>query len=103
MYLVMLCIVLLMMKSSQQQQQQQQSHQFSLLTDHRVKELIVYHGNPNSIPKLDKKRFTGKLLKDDFVVELIDILREKYQNDYQKVANILETDYLSAKKSGFGL
>lgn len=72
-------------------------------TNYRVKELIVYHGTPNSIPKLDKRRHTGKLLKDDFVVELIDLLREKYQNDYQKVANILETDYLATKKSGFGL
>lgn len=69
----------------------------------RVKELIVFHGTPNSIPKLDKRKFTGKLLKDDYVVELIDILREKYQNDYQRVAQVLEMDYLSTKKTGFGL
>lgn len=74
----------------------------SLLFVCRIKELIVKYSSVNAIPKLDKQKFTGKLLKDDFAVELIDLLREQNQNDYELVARILESDYQSSKKSGFG-
>ena len=47
--------------------------------------------------------YIGKLLKDDYMIQLIDILREANQNNYEKVAQILESDYLSTKRSGFGL
>ena len=75
---------------------------FIISNNYRLKELIKKYGDMNSGPKLDKTKFVGKFLKSDYVVELIDILREGNQNDYAVVAQILEKEYQANKNTGFG-
>ena len=78
----------------------------SLLTLDKIKDLIIKYKDKNAIPKINKEKYTGKLLKGDYLATLIDILREDNLNDYEKVFNIMtiETSKAGAKtdKKGFG-
>ena len=46
----------------------------------------------------------GKFLKGDYIATLLDILREDNQNDYGKVASVLEREASkrAEAKKGFG-
>jgi hypothetical protein len=57
----------------------------------------------NSLPKLDKIKYKGKFLKDDYITTLIDILREQNANDYEKVALILVEEGKRGDDKGFGM
>jgi len=79
----------------------------SQLTIDRIKDLIIKYKDKNAIPKINKEKYVGKLLKGDYLATLIDILREDNLNDYEKVFDImiLETTKGGAKvekKKGFG-
>ena len=60
--------------------------------------MIRTYGSPDSMPK---KKENGKVKKIEFVVALVDILRTKYGNDYEKVANLLR-ETAPSKNKGFG-
>ena len=72
------------------------------LSEDRIKELIRSVDSPSAVPKLDRSEYTGKLLKADYAFQLVDSLREANQNDYGKVAEILQREAEAAKKKGFG-
>lgn len=63
--------------------------------------MIRKFSESNNIPKFDKRKYKGKLLKGDFFAELIDLLREKYEGDYEQVANFLAVESQTQKKKGF--
>ena len=64
--------------------------------------MIRKYGGPNAIPKLNNKKFVGKLLKGDYIAALINILSESYGNDYCKVTSVLEEERSVVLKKGFG-
>lgn len=70
------------------------------LSESRIKDLIIKYESTNAIPKLDRKKNTGKFGKGDYAVVLMDILRETNDNDYTKVMEILSTHKQESK--GFG-
>jgi len=78
----------------------------SLLTLDKIKDLIIKYKDKNAIPKINKEKYTGKLLKGDYLATLIDILREDNLNDYEKVFNIMTTETskggAKVEKKGFG-
>jgi hypothetical protein len=69
---------------------------------HRIRELIRRNSESNNIPKMDKRKYTGKLLKGDYLAELLDILREEYEGDFKQVAEYMEKESFGGKKKGFG-
>ena len=50
---------------------------------------------------MPKKKESGKVKKIEYVVALVDILRTKYGNDYEKVATLLRSS-APGKNKGFG-
>lgn len=70
------------------------------LSESQIKELIVKYESVNAVPKIDKRKHVGKFGKGDYAVVLMDILREANDNDYMKVAAIL--DIHKREKKGFG-
>lgn len=74
------------------------------LTESKIKQLITIHSDlgVNAMPKLNKRKHTGKFGKVDYLAVLIDILRENNGNDYTKVAEILVKESQSQSKKGFG-
>lgn len=71
----------------------------SELSETRLKALIRTHGGIDSMPKM-RTGSTDKMDKTVYVAALVDILRENNENDYSKVAPILqaETAKLGGKK-----
>ena len=65
-----------------------------------MKTLIKTHGGPDSIPK-KKAGSVEKVEKTAFVISLVDILRAANDNDYSKVAKILQSDMTKAVFSTF--
>lgn len=59
------------------------------LSESRIISLIIYYGDQSLVPKFDKKKYEGKFLKGDYLAALIDILREKCGNEYDKVYSML--------------
>lgn len=68
----------------------------------RLKDLIRKHSESNNIPKFDKRKYTGKLLKDDYLASLIDVLREINDGDYRIVSELIEKESRQQEKRGFG-
>ena len=64
----------------------------SKLTEKRIKELITKHGTQNDVPKINRRKYIGKLLKTDFLAVLIDLLREQNENNYKVVYEIIQTE-----------
>lgn len=67
----------------------------------RLKELIKLHASANALPKLDKRRFKGKYLSSDYLACLIDVLREKFDGDFQQVAEVIKVESNITRKKGF--
>ena len=68
---------------------------------HRLKTLIKTYGGPESIPK-KKTGSVEKVEKTAFVISLVDLLRAANDNDYSKVAKILQSEMSKGKgKKGF--
>jgi hypothetical protein len=63
-----------------------------------VKEMIKAYGPPGSMPKSKGKE---KLKKVEYIVTLVDVLRTKFANDYEKVAKFIQ-DSATTKNKGFG-
>lgn len=72
------------------------------ISESKIKELLRVHSESGNIPKFDKRKYTGKLLKTDYLAALIDQLRENFHGDYQKVAQLLENESKLFNKRGFG-
>lgn len=67
----------------------------------RLKTLIKSLGGPDSIPK-KKTGSVEKVEKTAYVISLVDILRAQNDNDYSKVAKILQLEMSKGKgKKGF--
>lgn len=73
-----------------------------LLTENRIRDLIRKLSESNNLPKLDKRKYTGKYLKDDYLIALIDILRENFDGDYSLIMDYLYKESISQQKKGFG-
>jgi hypothetical protein len=77
------------------------------LTEDRIKTLIRLQGDPNAVPKLDKKKYQGKFGKQDYLTVLIDILRENSGNNYADVVAFIDKELRSSPSSkaarGFGV
>jgi len=75
------------------------------MSEGRVKDLLRKYGGPNAVPKLRVRRGTGtvsgQLERGDYIAALIDLLRDRHNNDYAEVAAILERDNKSTQKKGF--
>ena len=67
------------------------------LSKTRLKTLIRQYGGIDSMPKL-KNESTEKMDKSVLVAALVDVLRENKENDYSKVAAILQSE--NAKGGG---
>jgi len=80
------------------------------MSDNKLKDLIKKYGTVNAIPKGKRnsvdieatrskkgKGRRGGVLKVDYVAALIDTLREKYDNDYRKVFELLQSQGSAAK------
>ncbi len=68
----------------------------------RLKDLIKIHDNDGALmPKYDKRRFKGKYLAGDYLACLLDILRENFDGDFEKVTDVLKYEANLTKKKGF--
>jgi hypothetical protein len=72
------------------------------LSESKLKELIKMNSSQNAVPKLDRKKYKGRLQVADYAAALIDVLREANDNDYSVVASILQQESSAAVKKGFG-
>lgn len=73
----------------------------STCSESDLKALIVKHSpeGVNSLPKLDRTKYTGKYTASDYLAELIDVVRIQCGNDYVKVAAVLTKE--RRQKKGF--
>ena len=67
------------------------------LSETRLKSLIRTHGGIDAMPKM-RTGSTDKMDKTVYVATLVDVLRENNENDYSKVAPILQAE--TAKGGG---
>ena len=72
------------------------------LNEQAIKKLIRQFADEgvNAVPQLNREKYSGKLLRGDYVAELLDVVRVKCANDYVKVAEILARE--KRKGKGFG-
>ena len=75
------------------------------LSEKRIKDLITKFGTSNDIPKINRSKYVGKLLKTDYLAVLVDLLREQNGNDYKVVYEIIQSEVSShgytEEKRGF--
>ena len=78
-----------------------------LLSETKIKSLLNNFG-PEYLPKMrhnrgEGRKYEGKLLKGDYLAALLDVVRAKNGNDYQKVYEYMkEKSDKSASNKGFG-
>ena len=79
----------------------------NLLSETKIKSLLNNFG-PEYMPKMrhnrgEGRKYEGKLLKGDYLAALLDVVRAKNGNDYQKVYEYMkEKSDKSASNKGFG-
>lgn len=69
-----------------------------------MKDLIKSYGGPGAVPKKKKDAdgIVEKLEKSVYISALLEAMRSDCQNDYQKMATLLQSESLVKTTRGFG-